>query len=200
MSSVGSVGIIGNASFSNRAPPKPNFNRISTSVPRPRRRCKSDYELRLPCSLHKSSMNLSKTSRWLSVEVLPQAQAQAGFPGGWIDSSEGESSSHDPASTKVLLPGLRAVRLVASGSDSDQRAGKSQVNDRVHILIMGNGGDAYDAASPQPIGWWRRRWDRNLFIFFNRVTVVKAELFVPGKNHPDRLTRSRDCSRSALVH
>ena len=79
-------------------------------------------------------MNLSKTSCWLSVEVLPQAQA--GFPGGRIGSSEGESSSHDPASTKVLLPGLRAVRLVASGSDSDQRAGKSQVNDTVHLFKL----------------------------------------------------------------
>lgn len=68
----------------------------------------------------------------------------------------------------------------------------------VHIFQR-EGCDAYYATSPQTVGRWRRR-DRDLFILFNRIALVKAEFFVPGKDYSDRLARSRDCTRSALGH
>ena len=54
---------------------------------------------------------------------MEQLQTQeAELLGARIYSSEAESTSHDAASTKELLRESQAVRLVASGSGSDQRA------------------------------------------------------------------------------
>ena len=105
------------------------LNKILMCVPRQRRRYKPDYEVQLPWYLHSFSRNLPRTLSWPLVEML---QAQADFLGARIYSSEVESTSHDPASAKELLPESRAVRLVASGSDSDQPA-RNQVNDRPYV-------------------------------------------------------------------
>ena len=175
--------------------PEAGLNKTSTCVPRQRRRYKPDYEVQLPWFRHNFSRNLPRT--WLRPSVVEVLQTQADFRGARIDSSEVESTSHDPASAKELLPESRAVRLVASGSDSDRPA-RNQVNDGPKCLWEDC--DAYHATSPQTVSRWRRWRDRDLFILFNHIPFVKAELFVPGKNYSDRLARSRDCTRSALVH
>ena len=67
------------------------------------------------------------------------------------------------------------------------------------VHVFWEGWAAYHATSPQPVSRWRWR-DRDRFILFNHITLVKAEFFVPGKDYSDRLARSRDCTRSALGH